>query len=61
MYDELNFGGKEISGIVLFVYGMVWGVCNGLLDRKEYLLVLLKVWNVMVKDVVYFNGFLGFV
>ena len=40
---------------------MAWGVRNGLLDRKEYLPVLLKAWNAMVKDAVHPNGFLGYV
>ena len=58
MHDESNFGGKkETSGTTLFVYGMAWGVRNGLLDRKEYLPVLLKAWNAMVKDAVHPNGF----
>ena len=37
LHDETNFGGKETSGTALFVYGMAWGVRNGLLDKKEYL------------------------
>ena len=61
LHDPTNFGGKETSGTALFVYGMAWGVRNGLLDRKEYLPVLLKAWNAMVKDAVHPNGFLGYV
>ena len=61
LHDESNFGGKETSGTALFVYGMVWGIRNGLLDRKEYLPVALKAWNAMVKEAVHPNGFLGYV
>ena len=61
LHDPTNFGGKETSGTALFVYGMAWGVRNGLLDRREYLPVLLKAWNAMVKDAVHPNGFLGYV
>ena len=61
MHDASNYGGKETSGTSLFVYGMAWGVRNGLLDRKEYLPVLLKAWNAMVKEAVHPNGFLGWV
>ena len=61
LHDPTNFGGKETSGTALFVYGMAWGVRNGLLDRKEYLPILLKAWNAMVKDAVHPNGFLGYV
>lgn len=59
--DENNFGGKESSGTSLFVYGMAWGVRNGILDRNEYLPVLLKAWNAMVKDAVHPDGCLGYV
>ena len=61
LHDPTNFGGKETSGTALFVYGMAWGVRNGLLDRSEYLPILLKAWNAMVKDAVHPNGFLGYV
>ncbi|MBQ2392955.1 MAG: glycoside hydrolase family 88 protein [Alistipes sp.] len=61
MHDESNYGGKETSGTSLFVYGMAWGVRKGILDREEYLPVLLKAWNAMVKEAVHPNGFLGYV
>ena len=61
LHDESNFGGKETSGTALFVYGMAWGIRNGLLDRKEYLPIVLKAWNAMVKEAVHPNGFLGYV
>lgn len=59
--DPTNFGGKELTGTALFVYGMAWGINNGMIDRKTYLPVLLKAWNAMVNDCVHPNGFLGFV
>jgi Predicted unsaturated glucuronyl hydrolase involved in regulation of bacterial surface properties, and related proteins len=61
LHDPNNFGGKETSGTALFVYGMAWGVSNGYLDRKEYLPVIAKAWNAMVKDAVHPDGFLGYV
>lgn len=61
MHDPNNYGGKETSGTALFVYGMAWGINKGILDRKEYLPVVLKAWNAMVKDAVHPNGFLGYV
>lgn len=61
LHDETNFGGKELSGTALFVYGMAWGINNGLLDRKEYLPVVAKAWNAMVKEAVHEDGFLGYV
>ncbi len=59
--DENHFGGKETTGTALFVYAMAWGVNNGVLDRKEYLPVVLKAWNAMVTEAVHKNGFLGYV
>ncbi|WP_321334092.1 glycoside hydrolase family 88 protein [uncultured Bacteroides sp.] len=61
LHDPTNFGGKETSGTSLFVYGMCWGIRNGILDRKEYLPVAVKAWNAMVKEAVHPDGFLGYV
>ena len=49
LHDAGNYGGKETTGTALFVYGMAWGVRNELLDKEEYLPVLLKGWNAMVR------------
>ncbi|WP_207534944.1 glycoside hydrolase family 88/105 protein [Desertivirga arenae] len=61
LHDPNNFGGKELTGTSLFVYGMAWGINNGLIDRATYLPVLTKAWNVMTKECVHPNGFLGYV
>ncbi|MCD8310018.1 MAG: glycoside hydrolase family 88 protein [Prevotellaceae bacterium] len=61
LHDETHFGGKETTGTALFVYGMAWGVRRGLLDRDEYLPVLVKAWNAMVADAVHEDGMLGYV
>ena len=60
LHDKKHFGGKELSGTALFVYGMAYGVNNGFLDRDEYLPVILKGWNAMVKEGLHDNGFLGY-
>lgn len=59
--DPTHFGGKETTGTALFVYGLAWGINNGVLDAKTYRPVLLKAWNAMVKDAVHTDGMLGFV
>lgn len=59
--DPTNFGGKETTGTSLFVYGMAWGINNGLLNREEYLPVVLKAWNGLIQYSVQPNGFLGWV
>ena len=61
LHDPSNFGGKELTGTALFVYGMAYGVRNGLLDRDKYMPVIIRAWNAMVKDAVHSNGYLGFV
>lgn len=61
LLDPSDFGGKELTGTSLFVYGMAWGINNGMLNRKKYLPVVLKAWNALVKDCVHPDGFLGYV
>ena len=61
LHDITHFGGKELSGTALFTYGMAWGVNNGLLNKMEYMPVIIKAWDAMVKESVHANGMLGFV
>ena len=59
--DETDFGGKELSGTGLFVYGLAWGINTGVLDKKIYTPSVSKAWNGLMKDCLHPNGFLGFV
>ena len=61
LHDPSNFGGKELTGTSLFLYGMAWGVNNGVLDEKKYMPVIRKAWNALTKESVHSNGFLGYV
>lgn len=61
LHDENHFGGKELTGTAFFVYGMAYGVNNGLLDKEKYLSAIEKGWNAMVKDGLHDDGFLGYV
>lgn len=61
LHDSTNFGGKELTGTSLFVYGMAWGINQGLLDNKKFLPAVIKAWNALTKESVHTNGFLGFV
>jgi Predicted unsaturated glucuronyl hydrolase involved in regulation of bacterial surface properties, and related proteins len=47
--DPDNFGGKEVSGTSLFIYGFAWGINNKILDKKIYLPAITKAWNAMSK------------
>jgi unsaturated rhamnogalacturonyl hydrolase len=61
LHDSTHFGGKEVTGTALFVYGITWGINNGTLNKKKYLPVVMKAWNGLVNESVHPNGFLGFV
>ncbi|HEY4148944.1 MAG TPA: glycoside hydrolase family 88 protein [Chitinophagaceae bacterium] len=61
LHDSTHFGGKELSGTALFLYGMAWGVNNGLLDKKQYLPAIVKGWNSMSVECVHTDGSLGYV
>lgn len=61
LHDPSNFGGKELTGTSLFIYGMAWGINNRILDKQKYLPIVTKAWNAMTKESVHTNGFLGFV
>ncbi len=61
LIDETNFGGKELTGSSLFIYGMAWGINQGILDKRKYMPAVIKSWNAFTKESVHSNGFLGFV
>ncbi len=61
LLDETNFGGKELTGTALFVYGMAWGVRHGYLPRPAYLPLIAATWKAMVKECLHKDGFLGYV
>jgi rhamnogalacturonyl hydrolase YesR len=58
LHDENHFGGKESTGTSLFVYGMAWGVNQGLLDRNRYLPFVVHAWQGLL-SAVHPNGFVG--
>ncbi|WP_080056347.1 glycoside hydrolase family 88/105 protein [Spirosoma aerolatum] len=61
LHDPANYGGKELTGTALFVYGMAWGINHDLLDSKTYHPIIAKAWNAMATESVHSNGFLGYV
>ncbi len=61
LHDPTNYGGKELTGTALFVYGMAWGLNHGLLDAKTYQPIVAKAWNAMTTESLHPNGFLGYV
>lgn len=61
LHDPGHFGGMELSGTAMFIYGMAWGLNNGVLKEKKYKPVVEKAWNAMANDCMHDNGFLGYV
>jgi unsaturated rhamnogalacturonyl hydrolase len=59
--DPNDFGGPELSGTALFVYGMAWGLNKGYLSKKEYLKPTLKAWKGMNEKCLHGDGMLGYV
>lgn len=43
--DPKDYGGPETSGTSLFLFGMAWGVNQGILDRNTYYPVIAKAWE----------------
>jgi rhamnogalacturonyl hydrolase YesR len=61
LHDPTNYGGKELTGSSFFLYGMAWGVNNGLLDANKFSPAIYKGWNALANDCMHPNGFLGYV
>jgi rhamnogalacturonyl hydrolase YesR len=60
LFDPTHFGGPELTGTSLFIYGMAWGVRTGVLSSATYGPVIAKGWTAMASTV-HTNGFLGYV
>ncbi len=58
--DPRQCPNPETSGSAFFCYAMTWGINNGLLERREYLPVVLRAWAGLVRHVDA-NGKLGYV
>ena len=61
LHDATHCGGPETSGTALFVYGMAWGIRNGLLSPAVFQPIILRAWKGMTKTALQKNGFLGYV
>lgn len=58
LLDPEDFPQPEISGAALMVYGMAWGVNEGVLDAAVYKPVIAKAWAGILQHV-YADGRLG--
>ena len=53
--------GPESSGTSFFLYGLAWGLNNGILDQNTYLPIVEKAWNFFVNTAIQPSGLLGYV
>ncbi|MFC4993966.1 glycoside hydrolase family 88 protein [Rubritalea tangerina] len=60
LLDPDSFPAPESSGTAFYVYGMAWGINNGILSKSDYLPVCQKAWNRLVKNM-HPSGKLGYV
>lgn len=59
LVSPVTFGGPEMTGTSLFLYGMAWGVNNGLLSQKKYSATMEKAWKA-IASCIHTNGFIGY-
>ncbi|NDW17819.1 glycoside hydrolase family 88 protein [Dysgonomonas sp. 216] len=61
LLDPNHAPGYETSGTAFFVYGYLWGVNNGFLDKKTYASVIDKSWEYLTKTALQPDGKVGYV
>ena len=61
MMDPEHAPGPETSGTAFFTYGMLWGVNNGYLNKKEYKKVIDRAWTYLTETAVQEDGKVGYV
>lgn len=59
LVSPVTFGGPEMTGTSLFLYGMAWGVNNGILSQKKYSTTMEKAWKA-IASCIHPNGFIGY-
>jgi rhamnogalacturonyl hydrolase YesR len=53
--------GPESSGTSFFLFGLAWGLNNGILDQNAYLPVVEMAWNFLANTAIQPSGLLGYV
>ena len=61
MMDPQQAPGPETSGTAFFTYGMLWGVNNGFLSKKEFTPVIKKAWRYLSETALQPDGRVGYV
>ena len=60
MLDPDSYPNPEMSSTAFFVYGLAWGINNGILDKETYFPAVEKGWKAMI-DAVWPDGKFGWV
>jgi len=47
LLDQSTYSQPETSGTALFVYGLAWGINNGVLDKETYFDATLQGWRAL--------------
>ncbi len=58
LVSDADYPTPEMTGTALFLYGMAWGIQNGILKEKTYRPACDKAWKAL-KSCLHDNGFLG--
>lgn len=58
--DPTYFPGPETSGTAFFVYGLAWGINNGILDKDTYMPCVIKGWNGLTSTALTTSGRIGY-
>lgn len=61
LLDPEHAPGPETSGTAFFTYGLLWGVNNGLLNRDEYMPVILNAWKYLTTVALQSDHTVGYV
>ena len=61
MYDPEHAPGPETSGTAFFTYGLLWGVNNGYLSKKEFAPVIARAWKYLTETALQKSGKVGYV
>lgn len=61
LLDADYAAGYETSGTAFFLYGYLWGINNGFLDKTSYSPIVDKAWNYLTKIALQENGRVGYV
>lgn len=61
MADPQHAPGPETSGTAFFAYGLLWGVNNGYLSKKEFAPVIDRAWRYLTETALQQSGKVGYV